>query len=207
MVYYQNLLRSNNSLEDYSVNEKVISGKVIGQQIREEIQERVERLKEQGVTPGLAVIIVGDDPASHTYVRNKQKSSLAVGMKSELIELPVTVTEEELLKEIHRLNEDDTIHGILVQLPLPEHIDEDRVILTIDPAKDVDGFHPENVGKMIIGQRAFLSCTPYGIVKLLERTNTPIKGQHAVIVGRSNIVGKPMGQLLLQRDATVTYTH
>src|SRR5699024_7701518 len=184
-----------------------ISGKVIGQQIREETQERVERLKEQGVTPGLAVIIVGDDPASHTYVRNKQKSSLAVGMKSELIELPVTVTEEELLKEIHRLNEDDTIHGILVQLPLPEHIDEDRVILTIDPAKDVDGFHPENVGKMIIGQRAFLSCTPYGIVKLLERTNTPIKGQHAVIVGRSNIVGKPMGQLLLQRDATVTYTH
>lgn len=189
------------------MNEKVISGKVIGQQIREEIQERVERLKEQGVTPGLAVIIVGEDSASHTYVRNKQKSSLAVGMKSELIELPASVTEDELLQEIQKLNEDDTIHGILVQLPLPEHIDENRVILTIDPTKDVDGFHPENVGKMIIGQRAFLSCTPYGIVKLLERTNTPIKGQHAVIVGRSNIVGKPMGQLLLQRDATVTYTH
>ena len=106
-----------------------------------------------------------------------------------------------------KLNNDDSIHGILVQLPLPDHIDENRIILAIDPKKDVDGFHPENVGKMIIGQRSFLSCTPYGIIKLLERTNTPIKGKHAVIVGRSNIVGKPMGQLLLQRDATVTYCH
>lgn len=189
------------------MDEKLISGKKIGEEIRQEIQVRVEELKKKGVTPGLAVILVGDNQASHTYVRNKQKSSVAVGMKSELIELPETVTEEELLAQIKQLNEDDTIHGILVQLPLPDHIDEDRVILAIDPTKDVDGFHPINVGKMIIGQRAYLSCTPYGIIKLLERTNTPIKGKHAVIIGRSNIVGKPMGQLLLQRDATVTYCH
>lgn len=194
-------------MEAIQVSEKLIDGREIGKKIREEIKERVEKLKEKGCIPGLAVIIVGDNQASHTYVRNKQKSSIEVGMKSELIKLPATVTEEELLNQIKELNNDDSIHGILVQLPLPDHINEDLVILTIDPRKDVDGFHPENVGKMIIGQRAFLSCTPYGIIKLLERTNTPIKGQHAVIVGRSNIVGKPMGQLLLQRDATVTYCH
>ena len=186
---------------------KLIDGKAIGNVIREEIKERVTKLKEKGCVPGLAVILVGDNQASHTYVRNKQKSSAQVGMKSELIELPSTVSEDELLMHIEKLNHDNTIHGILVQLPLPQHIDENRIILAIDPSKDVDGFHPENVGKMIIGQRAYLSCTPYGIIKLLERTNTPIKGQHAVIVGRSNIVGKPMGQLLLQRDATVTYCH
>lgn len=186
---------------------KIISGVAIGKVIREEIKERVAGLKDSGCTPGLAVIIVGDNQASHTYVRNKEKSSIEVGMKSELIKLPATVTEAELLSEVAKLNNDDSIHGILVQLPLPDHIDENEIILSIDPSKDVDGFHPVNVGKMIIGQRAFLSCTPYGIIKLLERTNTPIKGKHAVIVGRSNIVGKPMGQLLLQRDATVTYCH
>lgn len=185
----------------------LISGTEIGKVIREEIKERVLKLKENGCTPGLAVILVGENQASHTYVRNKEKSSIAVGMKSELIRLPDTVTEEELLAHIEKLNNDAAIHGILVQLPLPKHIDEDLIIMAIDPKKDVDGFHPINVGKMIIGQRAYLSCTPYGIIKLLERTNTPIKGQHAVIVGRSNIVGKPMGQLLLQRDATVTYCH
>lgn len=185
----------------------LIDGIAIGKEIREEITERVNKLKEQGCTPGLAVILVGDNQASHTYVRNKQKSSVAVGMKSELIELPATVTEDELLQEIEKLNNDETIHGILVQLPLPDHIDENRVILAIDSSKDVDGFHPVNVGKMMIGQQTYLPCTPYGIVKLLERTNTPIKGQHAVVIGRSNIVGKPMGQLLLQRGATVTYCH
>ena len=186
---------------------KLIDGIAIGKVIREEIKERVTKLKDGGCTPGLAVIVVGDDQASHTYVRNKQKSSVEAGMKSELIKLPSTVSEQELLGHITKLNNDDSIHGILVQLPLPDAIDENRIILAIDPKKDVDGFHPENVGKMIIGQRSFLSCTPYGIIKLLERTNTPIRGQHAVIVGRSNIVGKPMGQLLLQRDATVTYCH
>jgi methylenetetrahydrofolate dehydrogenase (NADP+) / methenyltetrahydrofolate cyclohydrolase len=188
-----------------SVN--IIDGVAIGKEIREEVKARVTALKEQGCTPGLAVILVGENQASHTYVRNKQKSSIEVGMKSELVNLPASVTEEELLGHINKLNHDDSIHGILVQLPLPDHIDENRIILAIDPKKDVDGFHPVNVGKMIIGQRSFLSCTPYGIIKLLERTNTPIKGKHAVIVGRSNIVGKPMGQLLLQRDATVTYCH
>lgn len=185
----------------------LIDGIAIGKVIREEIKERVTKLKEEGCTPGLAVILVGENQASHTYVRNKEKSSVEAGMKSELIKLPDTVTEEELLGHIEKLNNDNSIHGILVQLPLPDHINEDKVIIAIDPSKDVDGFHPVNVGKMIIGQKAYLSCTPYGIIKLLERTNTPIKGQHAVIVGRSNIVGKPMGQLLLQRDATVTYCH
>lgn len=189
------------------MNGQLIDGRQIGASIREEIKARVENLKKKGCVPGLAVIVVGDDPASHTYVKNKQKSSIEVGMKSELIQLPSTVTESELLKQVHTLNTDDSIHGILVQLPLPDHIDENRVILAIDPTKDVDGFHPENVGKMMIGQRTFLPCTPYGIIKLLERTNTPIQGQHAVVIGRSNIVGKPMGQLLLQRDATVTYCH
>ncbi len=185
----------------------IIDGIAIGKEIREEIKERVTALKDQGCQPGLAVILVGDNQASHTYVRNKQKSTLEVGMKSVLIELPATVTEQELLDHVTKLNNDDSINGILVQLPLPKHIDENLVIRAIDPAKDVDGFHPENVGKMIIGQQAFLSCTPYGIIKLLERTGTEISGKHAVIVGRSNIVGKPMGQLLLQRDATVTYCH
>lgn len=185
----------------------IIDGIAIGKEIREEIKERVTALKNQGCQPGLAVILVGDNQASHTYVRNKQKSTLEVGMKSELIELSATVTEQELLEHVTKLNNDDSINGILVQLPLPKHIDENLVIRAIDPAKDVDGFHPENVGKMIIGQQAFLSCTPYGIIKLLERTGTEISGKHAVIVGRSNIVGKPMGQLLLQRDATVTYCH
>ncbi|MHA6259531.1 bifunctional methylenetetrahydrofolate dehydrogenase/methenyltetrahydrofolate cyclohydrolase FolD [Sporosarcina sp. CAU 1771] len=189
------------------MNGSLIDGKVIGSMIREEIKERVDVLIEKGCTPGLAVILVGENQASHTYVRNKQKSSTEVGMKSELISLPATVTEEELLLQIQKLNEDQTIHGILVQLPLPKHIDENLVISAIDPQKDVDGFHPVNVGKMMIGQPTFLPCTPYGIIKLLERTNTPIKGKHAVVVGRSNIVGKPMGQLLLQRDATVTYCH
>lgn len=208
MVFCLNLKERNKSLwRLLEMNGKLIDGIQIGKDIRAEIKERVEKLKEKGCTPGLAVIIVGDDPASHTYVKNKQKSSLEVGMKSELIKLPETVTEEALLNEITKLNEDESIHGILVQLPLPDHIDEDRVILTIDPSKDVDGFHPENVGKLMIGQQTFLSCTPYGIIKLLERTNTPIEGQHAVIIGRSNIVGKPMGQLLLQRNATVTYCH
>ncbi|MEK5038715.1 bifunctional methylenetetrahydrofolate dehydrogenase/methenyltetrahydrofolate cyclohydrolase FolD [Sporosarcina sp. FSL K6-3457] len=186
---------------------KLIDGVAIGKEIREEIKERVTALKDQGCQPGLAVILVGDNQASRTYVKNKQKSTLEVGMKSELIELPATVTEEELLEHVTKLNNDDSINGILVQLPLPKHIDENLVIRAIDPAKDVDGFHPENVGKMIIGQQSFLSCTPYGIIKLLERTGTEISGKHAVIVGRSNIVGKPMGQLLLQRDATVTYCH
>ena len=185
----------------------LIDGKAIGAKIREEIKIDVERLIERGCRPGLAVVLVGDDQASRTYVKNKEKSSTAAGMKSEMIQLPVTVSQKDLLDTVDRLNNDPTIHGILVQLPLPTHIDENKVIRAISPKKDVDGFHPENVGKMIIGQTSYVSCTPAGILELLKHTGTDISGKHAVIVGRSNIVGKPMGQLLLQKDATVTYCH
>lgn len=185
----------------------IINGKEIGQEIRKSIAKRVQLLKEQGVTPGLAVILVGNNPASQTYVRNKQKSCEAIGIFSELIQLPEEVTEEELLVQIRSLNNRNDIHGILVQLPLPKHIDEDKVIATISPDKDVDGFSPVSVGKMMLGQETYLPCTPFGVMKLLEYSGIDIAGKHAVVVGRSHIVGKPMGQLLLQKDATVTYTH
>lgn len=186
---------------------KLIDGVAIGKQLREEIKQGVSKLNASGCKPGLAVILVGENPASQTYVKNKEKSSVEVGMKSELIKLPATVTETELLAYVEKLNKDESIHGILVQLPLPKHINEDLVIQAIDPNKDVDGFHPQNVGKMMIGQRTFLPCTPHGIMEMLQRTGVEISGKHAVIIGRSNIVGKPMGQLLLQKDATVTYCH
>ncbi|WEA37861.1 bifunctional methylenetetrahydrofolate dehydrogenase/methenyltetrahydrofolate cyclohydrolase FolD [Lysinibacillus fusiformis] len=185
----------------------IINGKEIGQEIRNAVAERVIRLKEQGLTPGLAVVLVGDNQASATYVRNKQKSCEAIGMYSELIKLPEETTQEELLTQIKLLNQREDIHGILVQLPLPKHIDEDKVIATIAVEKDVDGFSPVSVGKMMLGQETFLPCTPFGVMKLLEYSGIEIAGKHAVIVGRSHIVGKPMGQLLLQKDATVTYTH
>ncbi|ARF12760.1 bifunctional methylenetetrahydrofolate dehydrogenase/methenyltetrahydrofolate cyclohydrolase FolD [Sporosarcina ureae] len=189
------------------MSSKKIDGKAIGQEIRNELKEEVASLVAQGVQPGLAVILVGENSASETYVKNKEKSSKEAGMKSILTKLPDTVSEEDLLAEVEKLNQDDTIDGILVQLPLPKHIDENKVIRAISPEKDVDGFHPMNVGKMLIGQETFLPCTPYGIMQLLERSNVDIAGKHAVIIGRSNIVGKPMGQLLLQKDATVTYCH
>ncbi len=185
----------------------IINGKEIGQEIRNSVAERVARLKEQGLTPGLAVVLVGDNQASATYVRNKQKSCEAIGMFSELIKLPEETTQNELLAQIELLNKREDIHGILVQLPLPKHIDEDTVIATIAVEKDVDGFSPVSVGKMMLGQETFLPCTPFGVMKLLEYSGIEIAGKHAVIVGRSHIVGKPMGQLLLQKDATVTYTH
>lgn len=185
----------------------IINGKEIGQEIRHAVAERVKRLKEQGVIPGLAVVLVGDNQASATYVRNKQKSCEAIGMFSELVKLPEATTQEELLTQIQLLNQREDIHGILVQLPLPKHIDEDTVIATIAVEKDVDGFSPVSVGKMMLGQETFLPCTPFGVMKLLEYSGIEIAGKHAVIVGRSHIVGKPMGQLLLQKDATVTYTH
>ncbi|KMY31562.1 5,10-methylene-tetrahydrofolate cyclohydrolase [Lysinibacillus xylanilyticus] len=185
----------------------IINGKEIGQEIRNSVAERVTRLKEQGLTPGLAVVLVGDNQASATYVRNKQKSCEAIGMFSELIKLPEETTQDALLAQIELLNNREDIHGILVQLPLPKHIDEDTVIATIAVEKDVDGFSPVSVGKMMLGQDTFLPCTPFGVMKLLEYSGIEIAGKHAVIVGRSHIVGKPMGQLLLQKDATVTYTH
>lgn len=185
----------------------LISGKAIGEEIRQSITQRVDKLKELGVTPGLAVILVGNDPASHTYVTNKQKTSKKLGMHSDLIEFDESISQEELLNTINRLNTDDSIHGILVQLPLPKHIDERAVIDAIDPSKDVDGFHPINAGKLTIGEEGFIPCTPFGIMKMIEKIGLDLKGKHAVVIGRSNIVGKPIGQLLLQRDATVTYCH
>ncbi|MGA4517932.1 bifunctional methylenetetrahydrofolate dehydrogenase/methenyltetrahydrofolate cyclohydrolase FolD [Solibacillus silvestris] len=185
----------------------IINGKEIGQEIRTGVATRVKKLKEQGITPGLAVILVGDNPASKTYVANKQKSCEKIGMYSELVKLPEEISEQALLEQIRELNERASIHGILVQLPLPKHINEDKVIQTISPEKDVDGFSPISVGKMMLGQDTYLPCTPYGVMKMLEHAGIDVAGKHAVIVGRSHIVGKPMGQLLLQKDATVTYTH
>ncbi|MEK5481655.1 MULTISPECIES: bifunctional methylenetetrahydrofolate dehydrogenase/methenyltetrahydrofolate cyclohydrolase FolD [unclassified Viridibacillus] len=186
---------------------KLINGKEIGDLIRQSIQHEVNDLQEHGITPGLAVILVGDNPASKTYVSNKQKSCEQMGIYSQLIELSADISEETLLSEIDKLNADSAIDGILVQLPLPKHIDEQNVIAAISPEKDVDGFHPESVGKMMLGQPTYLPCTPFGVMKLLEYANIDVAGKHAVIIGRSHIVGVPMGQLLLQKDATVTYCH
>ena len=196
-----NIGRGNN------MSSAIINGKEIGQEIRKSVEVRVNALKEQGITPGLAVILVGENPASKTYVANKQKSCEAIGMYSELIKMPEDTTQDALLDQIRDLNDRQDIHGILVQLPLPKHIDEDAVIATISPEKDVDGFSPVSVGKMMLGQDTYLPCTPFGVMKLLEHSGIDVAGKHAVIVGRSHIVGKPMGQLLLQKDATVTYTH
>lgn len=186
---------------------KIIDGKQIAEQVISQVEARVKTLKEQGVTPGLTVILVGEDPASQTYVASKERTSERLGMTSNVIKKPVTITEEELLTLIHQLNEDTTVDGILLQLPLPDHIDENKVLQAILPEKDVDGFHPVNVGKLMLGQDGFIPCTPFGVIQLLDYSSISIEGKHAVIVGRSNIVGKPMGQLLLNRHATVTYTH
>lgn len=186
---------------------EVINGKDLAKEIRDELKIEITELKKQNITPHLTVIIVGDDPASHSYVKGKKKASAEVGMSSEIIELPKDITEKELLDKIQVLNNDSSVHGILVQLPLPEQIDEQHVIETINPRKDVDGFHPINVGKMMLGEDTFLPCTPFGIITMLKSRNIEIAGKHAVVIGRSNIVGKPVGQLLLNESATVTYCH
>lgn len=185
----------------------LINGNEIGKVIRNNLQTRIEDLKKQGVVPGLAVVLVGDNAASKTYVTNKQKTCESLGMHSRLLSFTSSLSQEELMATIHDLNTDESIHGILVQLPLPKHFDESLILSAISPDKDVDGFHPNNVGKMLLGQETFLPCTPFGVMKLLEHSGIEITGKHAVVVGRSNIVGKPMGQLLLQKDATVTYAH
>ena len=187
--------------------DNLINGKEIAGKVTEKVKERVDNLKVKGITPGLAVVLVGSDPASQTYVNSKTRTCERLGMYSVMIELEETISEEELLNSVEKLNQDEKIHGILVQLPLPKQINEDRVIAAISPLKDVDGFHPVSVGKMMIGQPTFLSCTPFGVMKLLEYSDVEIEGKHAVVIGRSNIVGKPMGQLLLQKNATVTYCH
>ena len=183
---------------------EIIDGKAISLAIKEECRDKVEK---ENLKRCLAVVLVGDDPASAVYVGNKKKACEFCGVKSVSHELPAATTEEELLNLVAELNMDDSINGILVQLPLPSHIDEDKVIRAISPNKDVDGFHPENVGKLSIGQPGFLSCTPAGIIQLLKRSNVDIDGKNCVIIGRSNIVGKPMALLMLRENATVTVCH
>ncbi|EAC3452745.1 bifunctional methylenetetrahydrofolate dehydrogenase/methenyltetrahydrofolate cyclohydrolase FolD [Listeria monocytogenes] len=186
---------------------EIIDGKKLAKEIQEKVTREVAELVKEGKKPGLAVVLVGDNQASRTYVRNKQKRTEEAGMKSVLIELPENVTEEKLLSVVEELNEDKTIHGILVQLPLPEHISEEKVIDTISYDKDVDGFHPVNVGNLFIGKDSFVPCTPAGIIELIKSTDTQIEGKRAVVIGRSNIVGKPVAQLLLNENATVTIAH
>lgn len=186
---------------------QLIDGKLISTQIKDELKEEVTQLREQGITPCLAVIQVGNDPASSVYVNNKKRACAYIGIESLSYELEDGVTQEELLGIIEELNQNEMVHGILVQLPLPRHIDENAVIEAIAPSKDVDGFHPETVGNMCIGTRGFLPCTPAGIIQLLKRSDIEIEGKECVIVGRSNIVGKPMAMLLLRENGTVTITH
>lgn len=186
---------------------EIINGQLLAKKFRENMKNEIAELKQNGLTPHLTVILMGDDPASHSYVRGKEKASAEVGISSEIIRMDRAVDQKTLLTKIAELNKDDSVHGILVQLPLPKHIEEQKVIEAIDPAKDVDGFHPINIGRMIVGQDAFLPCTPYGIIEMLKSKNIEIEGKHVVVMGRSNIVGKPMGQLLLNENATVTYCH
>ncbi len=183
---------------------ELIDGKKISQQIKDECREKIER---EGLQKSLTVVLVGDDPASAVYVGNKKKACEYCGIKSVSYELSAETSEKELLELIDKLNQDESIDGILVQLPLPSHIDEDKVIKAISPDKDVDGFHPENVGRLSIGQSGFLSCTPAGIIQLLKRSGVDTDGKECVIIGRSNIVGKPMAMLMLRENATVTVCH
>ncbi|WP_310600295.1 tetrahydrofolate dehydrogenase/cyclohydrolase catalytic domain-containing protein [Desulfobulbus sp.] len=190
----------------------IINGAAVAKTIRQEIAAEVAAIKKRhGLTPGLATILVGEDPASQSYVAAKNKTAHALGIHSEQITLPATTSEEELLRLVEQCNRNPAIHGILVQLPLPRHIDEPKVLFAIDPAKDVDGFHPVNAGKMMLGQRCFLPCTPNGILELLQRTGVETSGAEVVVVGRSNIVGKPIANLMLQKrpggNATVTICH
>ncbi|MFJ8067675.1 bifunctional methylenetetrahydrofolate dehydrogenase/methenyltetrahydrofolate cyclohydrolase FolD [Peribacillus sp. NPDC096447] len=186
---------------------QIINGNEIAESVRQEISKEVQQLREKNMVPGLAVILVGDNQASQTYVRHKQKACEDLGMHSVLIKKPAELSQEELIQSIAELNQDDSIHGILVQLPLPGHIQEKAIIEAISPEKDVDGFHPINIGRMMTGQDAFLPCTPYGVMVMLEYIDYDLEGKHVVIVGRSNIVGKPAGQLFLNANATVTYCH
>lgn len=186
---------------------KLIDGKTISKQIKDELKEEAAKLKEQGITACLAVIQVGKDPASCVYVNNKKKACAYVGIESRAYELEESVTEQELIRLVEELNADPSVNGILVQLPLPAHIDEERIIQTISPEKDVDGFHPVSVGNLWIGDKGFLSCTPAGVIQLLKRSGISIEGKNCVIIGRSNIVGKPMACLMLRENATVTVAH
>ncbi|MGG1612459.1 bifunctional methylenetetrahydrofolate dehydrogenase/methenyltetrahydrofolate cyclohydrolase FolD [Paenibacillus sp. FSL K6-2441] len=185
----------------------IINGKQISEDIRKDLRAEVEQLAKQGFTPGLAVVLVGEDPASQVYVRNKEKACHELGYYSEVHHLPAETPQEDLLALVDKLNHQANIHGILVQLPLPKHIDEKAVIDAISPEKDVDGFHPMNVGNLMIGDDSLLPCTPAGVIELIKRTGVEIAGKHAVVIGRSNIVGKPVSLLLQRENATVTMCH
>jgi len=190
---------------------QIIDGKQVAADMRAELKEEVARLKKQGIVPGLGVILVGEDPASRSYVTAKERTCEEIGIYSDDNRLPEETSQEELIALVEKMNKDPKIHGILVQLPLPKHLNEAEVLLTIDPDKDVDGFHPTNVGKMVVGEKAFLPCTPHGVIQLLVRSGVTIEGANVVIVGRSNIVGKPLANMLIQkqknRNATVTICH
>lgn len=185
----------------------IINGKQISEEIRNHLRAEVEQLMKQGFTPGLAVVLVGEDPASQVYVRNKEKACHELGYYSEVHRLPADTSQANLLALVDKLNHQANIHGILVQLPLPKHIDEKAVIDAISPEKDVDGFHPMNVGNLMIGDDSLLPCTPAGVIELIKRTGVEIAGKHAVVIGRSNIVGKPVSLLLQRENATVTMCH
>ncbi|EGO8664191.1 bifunctional methylenetetrahydrofolate dehydrogenase/methenyltetrahydrofolate cyclohydrolase [Enterococcus faecalis] len=185
----------------------VINGRELADQMQAEIQKDVEKMTQQGIQPGLVVLLVGENPASQTYVRNKERAAAKIGILSKVEKLPETISEEELLAEIDKYNQDSRFHGILVQLPLPKHVDEEKILLAIDPKKDVDGFHPMNLGRLFVGKPEMIPCTPYGIMKMFEAYDIDLTGKRAAVIGRSNIVGKPMAQLLLMKNATVTIAH
>lgn len=190
---------------------RLILGKDVSEEIYAELRQRIEALKARGVTPGLAVVLVGDDPASQVYVRKKGEMCESLGMHSVTVRMPAETTQEQLMAKVAELNADPSIHGFLVQLPLPKHLDEEQVINAISPSKDVDCFHPENVGRMLIGEPTFLPATPAGVQQMLIRSGVETKGKHVVVVGRSNIVGKPMAAMMVQKgagaDSTVTIVH
>jgi len=186
---------------------QIIDGKQVAADMRAELKAEVAKLKEQGIVPGLGVILVGEDPAAQSYVTAKERTCEEIGIYSDDNRLPEETTQEELIALVEKMNNDPKINGILVQLPLPKHLNEAEVLLAIDPDKDVDGFHPMNVGKMMVGEKAFLPCTPHGIIQLLIRSGVTIEGANVVIVGRSNIVGKPLANMLIQKNATVTVCH
>jgi len=186
---------------------QLIDGNALSAELRSDIARRTSVLQARGLTPGLAVVLVGENPASQVYVRNKVKACAEAGMHSVLEQYPATLSQAELLARIHALNDDPSIHGILVQLPLPQHMDANLVIEAISPAKDVDGFHISSAGALMVGQRGFWPCTPYGCMRMLESIGYSLRGKHAVVIGRSNIVGKPMAIMLLQQNATVTICH
>ncbi|HJF68500.1 bifunctional methylenetetrahydrofolate dehydrogenase/methenyltetrahydrofolate cyclohydrolase FolD [Staphylococcus kloosii] len=186
---------------------KILDGKQIAKDYRQKLKEEVESLKEQGFTPKLSVILVGNDGASQSYVNSKKKAAEKLGMISEIVHLDESTSEEEVLNELKRLNEDDSVSGILVQVPLPKQVSEQKIIESINPDKDVDGFHPTNIGKLYIDEQTFVPCTPLGIMELLSHADIEIEGKEAVIIGRSHIVGQPVYKLLLQKNATVTIMH